>query len=92
MQGSNEGGIPVASSRAVLVTLGLFSIVQMERDAQLLIPAYDYCIPDRECNCNTSNPCDTFKSIDFPVEEFFPAERESGCKPCSSDDSDEQQS
>ena len=79
-------------SKAVLVTLGLFSIVQMERDAQLLIPAYDYCIPDRECNCNTSNPCDTFKSIDFPVEEFFPAERESGCKPCSSDDSDEQQS
>ena len=56
------------ASKAILVTLGLFSIVQMERDAQILIPAYDYCIPDRECNCNTSNPCETFQGIDFPVK------------------------
>ena len=72
------------ASRAVLVTLGLFSIVQMERDAQILIPAYDYCIPDRECDCNTSNPCDTFQNIDFPVNEFFPSEREGGtCSSCN---------
>lgn len=80
------------ASKAILVTLGLFSIVQLERDAQLLIPAYDYCVPDRECNCNTSNPCETFQSIDFPVDEFFPQDRENnGCScsnPCdSSDDS-----
>ena len=69
------------ASRAVLVTLGLFSIVQMERDVQMLIPAYDYCIPERECQCNTQSPCDTFQSIDFPVDEFFPPEREgtNGC-------------
>lgn len=79
------------SSKAVIVTLGLFSIVQMERDVQLLIPAFDYCIPKRECVCNTQNPCETFKSIDFPVDEFFPAEknpkepRSCGC----SDESDE---
>ncbi len=75
------------ASKAILVTLGLFSIVQMERDTQMLIPAYDYCIPDRECNCNTSNPCDTFSKIDFPVEEFFPIERD-GSSPCSCSDSD----
>lgn len=69
--------VPVAgSSKAVLVTLGLFSIVQMERDVQILIPAYDYCIPERECECNTQNPCDTFQNIDFPVDEFFPPERD----------------
>lgn len=69
------------ASKAILVTLGLFSIVQMERDAQILIPAYDYCVPDRECNCNTSNPCETFQSIDFPVDEFFPHDRDNngGC-------------
>ena len=33
MQSSGEGPIPVASSRAVLVTLGLFSIIQMEASA-----------------------------------------------------------
>lgn len=65
------------AARAVLVTLGLFSIVQMERDVQMLIPAYDYCIPERECSCNTQSPCETFQSIDFPVDEFFPPERES---------------
>lgn len=75
-----EDTIPsVGPSKAVLVTLGLFSIVQMERDAQILIPAYDYCIPERECNCNTSNPCETFSGIDFPVEQFFPVERDGGC-------------
>lgn len=73
------------ASKAILVTLGLFSIVQMERDAQILIPAYDYCVPDRECNCNTSNPCETFQSIDFPVDEFFPVSRDnnSGCSCCN---------
>lgn len=68
-------------SKAVIVTLGLFSIVQMERDVQLLIPAYDYCIPKRECVCNTQNPCDTFKTIDFPIDEFFPPEKSSP-SPC----------
>ncbi|MCD7796835.1 MAG: hypothetical protein LUG95_04305 [Clostridiales bacterium] len=75
------------ASKAILVTLRLFFIVQMERDTQMLIPAYDYCIPDRECNCNTSNPCDTFSKIDFSVEEFFPIERD-GSSPCSCSDSD----
>lgn len=82
---SIEDSIPsCGASKAVLVTLGLFSVVQMERDTQMLIPAYDYCIPDRECNCNTSNPCETFQNIDFPVDEFFPADRDGGCScsPC----------
>ncbi len=64
------------AQKAVLVTLGLFSIIQMERDVQLLIPAYDYCIPERECRCDNQSPCEAFRCIDFPVEEFFPVERE----------------
>ena len=82
---SIEDTIPsCGASKAILVTLGLFSIVQLERDAQILIPAYDYCVPDRECNCDTSNPCETFKSIDFPVDEFFPQDKNgsSCCDPC----------
>lgn len=73
------------ASKVILVTLGLFSIVQMERDAQLLIPAYDYCVPDRECNCNTSDPCETFQNIDFPVNEFFPENKEHDCHSCCDD-------
>lgn len=74
-----EGAIPMASSRAVLVSLGLFSIIQMERDVQMTIPAYDFCIPDRECDCNTQDPCAAFQNIEFPVDQFFPPERDDGC-------------
>lgn len=74
------------SSRAVLVTLGLFSIVQMERDVQVLVPAYAYSLPDRECCCSTQNPCETFQSIDFPIEEFFPPDRNNDDSQCGCDD------
>lgn len=74
------------TNRAVLVTLGLFSIVQMERDVQMTVPAYDFCIPERECDCNTDSPCETFSKIEFPVNEFFPKEKDSCCKPCGHDD------
>ncbi len=63
--------------RAVTVTLGIFTIVQLERDVQMLIPAYDFCIPNKECNCETDNPCDAFRKIQFPVDEFFPPKE--GC-------------
>lgn len=76
---NNEGSIPMASSRAVLVSLGLFSIIQMERDVQMTIPVYDFCIPDRECDCNTQDPCAAFQNIEFPVDQFFPPERDENC-------------
>ncbi len=60
-------------NRRVLVTLGQFSIVRLERDSQLLIPVLDYCMPDKECTGGCGgDPCDLFQSIAFPVEEFFP--------------------
>ena len=42
----NMGG----EGRRVYVTLGQFSIIRLERDSQLLIPAYDYCMPNKECS------------------------------------------
>lgn len=64
--------------KRVLLTLGQFSIVRLERDTQLLIPTYSYCMPEKECTCGcgcgcgTADPCDLFRSIAFPVDEFFP--------------------
>jgi len=62
--------------RVVLVTLGQFSIIRLERDSQLLIPVLDYCMPDKDCTgqCGTGSedPCQLFRSIAFPVDEFFP--------------------
>lgn len=62
--------------KALKVTLGIFTIVQLERDVQMLIPAYDFCVPTKECCCDAEDPCDAFKHICFPVDEFFPPNRE----------------
>ena len=61
-------------SRRIYVTLGQFSIVRLERDSQLLVPVYDYCMPDKECSCGSGSedPCCVFRNIAFPVGEFFP--------------------
>ena len=68
----NMGG----EGRRVYVTLGQFSIIRLERDSQLLIPAYDYCMPTKECSCGDEpcqeDPCVMFRQVQFPVDEFFP--------------------
>lgn len=59
--------------RRVYVTLGQFSIIRLERDSQLLIPAYDYCVPQKECpGSGDEDPCSVFGRVQFPMEEFFP--------------------
>ncbi len=58
--------------KVVAVTIGIFTIIQLERDVQMLIPAYDFCIPQKECSCDTDDPCEAFRKIQFPVDAFFP--------------------
>lgn len=60
-------------SKRLYVTLGQFSIIRLERDSQLLVPVYDYCLPEKECPCgNDDDPCEIFRNVKFPVDEFFP--------------------
>ncbi len=66
------GSFVPATVNSVLATFGVFTIVQLERAVQMLIPAYDYCVPNKECVTSTDNPCDMFSKIDFPSEQFFP--------------------
>ena len=63
-----------SEGKRVYVTLGQFSIIRLERDTQLLMPAYDYCMPDKECSCGggDEDPCEVFRKVRFPVDEFFP--------------------
>ncbi len=59
--------------RQLYVTLGQFSIVRLERDAQLVVPVLDYAIPCKEC-CDTpgsgEDPCEMFSRIPFPTDQF----------------------
>ena len=62
-------------SRRLFVTLGQFSIIRLERDAQLIVPVLDYSIPVKEC-CDTpgcaEDPCEMFSRIPFPAAQFAP--------------------
>jgi len=64
--------------RRLFVTLGQFSIIRLERDAQLIVPVLDYAIPTKEC-CDAAgcaeDPCEMFSRIPFPARQFAP----SGC-------------
>ncbi len=67
-------------NKKVLVSLGIFSIVRLERSVQLLIPSYDFCIPQKECVTATDeSPCDLFERIEFPIDEFFPPAKDDDC-------------
>ncbi len=69
------------SPRRVYVTLGQFSIIRLERDTQLLVPVYDYCMPEKECTAGMEDdPCALFRRISFPVDEFFPPDTVDGCE------------
>ena len=62
--------------RRIFVTLGQFSIIRLERDAQLIVPVLDYAIPTKECCDNpggcTEDPCEMFSRIPFPAARFAP--------------------
>jgi hypothetical protein len=71
-----HGVSPIRPLRRVLVSVGLFSIIKLVRLVQLLIPAFDFCIPHKECVAATEdNPCDLFDTIKFPFDEFFPPQK-----------------
>ena len=63
----------------IFATIGLFSVIQLIRNVQMLIPVYDFCIPEKQCKSSIDHPCDTFSKIQFPVDDFFPP------RPCDID-------
>ena len=61
------------AARLWYTTLGQFSLIRLERDSQLVIPVYNYSVPENECAGTTDDdPCTLFGRIRFPVEEFYP--------------------
>ena len=61
--------------RRLFVTLGQFSIIRLERDAQLIVPIVDYSLPTKDCCdalCSAEDPCEMFSRIPFPTQQFTP--------------------
>ena len=74
----DEPLVIAGGQRQLFVTLGQFSLVRLEREAQLIVPVLDYAIPSKEC-CDSpgsgEDPCEMFSRIPFPAQAFSP----SGC-------------
>jgi hypothetical protein len=73
--------------RILVVSLGLFSIISLSRPVSIIVPAYDYCIPCKDCSLSATSaaeaPCEVFDKIEFPTEQFFPQpSAESPFSPC----------
>ena len=68
--------------KRLYVTLGQFSIIRLERDAQLIVPVLDYSIPTKDC-CDaigcTEDPCEMFSRIPFPASQFTPRGCDRNC-------------
>lgn len=56
----------------LLVSIGIFSVVRLERPAQYLISATEHSVPDKECHpaTNEENPCCLFRTMAFPIGAF----------------------
>ena len=79
----DEPLVLTTENRILVVTLGQFSIVRLERDAQLIVPVLDYAIPIKEC-CDGStgcaeDPCELFSRIPFPAAQFAPSGCDNNC-------------
>ena len=83
----DEDLVESGDRRRLFVTLGQFSVIRLERDAQLIVPVLDYAVPTKEC-CDAGlcaeDPCEMFSRIPFPEGQFVPR----GCDHCPSNTCD----
>ena len=56
--------------RELLVSLGFFSVIRLERPGQYLVSAGECCVPKKECAFDDLDPCSVFRRMEFPVGEF----------------------
>lgn len=67
-------------NNSVFVSIGLFSVIRMERTVQLILHANQLVLPEKDSTPATdgSDPCSVFGRMSFPVAEFFPFATEEG--------------
>lgn len=67
------GGEPTnIGENSVFATIGIFSIVQLKRNVQVVVDSFEYSVPEKNCVTSSDNPCEMFSRLDFPTNEFFP--------------------
>ena len=71
--GGALGGDQNGDNRYLTISLGLFSVIRLVRDGQLLVEATEFCLPDKECtDVADEDPCGAFRQMPFPTSAFCP--------------------
>ena len=62
--------------KSAFITLGVFALIRLQRATQIIVPAGEYRIPEKECSSNVTfgDACALFRAMNFPIEEFLPQE------------------
>ena len=55
-----------------MLTLGIFSVVELTRPVTVNVAASPYTVPEKACAAETDSPCEIFSRLQFPAEEFAP--------------------
>ena len=68
-----NGNLCEKNEKALVVSLGFFSVIKIERPTQILVSGAEYNIPEKECiTSSEDDPCTLFRAMSFPVNEFSP--------------------
>lgn len=70
---------------AVLVTIGLFTIIKLFRLVNLLVESRGFCVPAECDQVSPLNPCEFFDNLDFPFDIFSPPQKEDFLSPIVDD-------
>lgn len=72
-------------TQSVYVSLGVFSVIRMERSVQLMLPAAQLTLPERDSTpaANGSDPCSVFEKMCFPCDSFMPVSDPNNMNCCS---------
>lgn len=76
------------TSKGIILTIGLFYVVELTRPVTIMVPAYNYNIPQKKCCSDFNTPCEIFNKIKFPTEEFSPVKLENTYCSCYSPSSE----
>lgn len=68
------GDFVIPRPKWITATIGIFTITQLQRNVQMTVPSYSFCVPRKECPAKTDDPCEVFSKIEFPTNSFFPPE------------------
>ncbi len=66
-----DGPLVASGGYTLYASIGIFSVIRIQRPTQVLISAGEYNVPEKECiSPKKEDPCCAFRQIPFPTDAF----------------------